>query len=818
MDIQNQRKNIIKFIKNDDLAELKKFINIYNIDLREINNIEFDLLIFSIDEYASPKLINYIIQQCQYKTLNYTFNTKNGYSTYNNNSFIQNNEFISLKTPLYTAIINKNFEISNLLIKNGANINYGVFNENLGEMDILSYLCYVDTVTHGESLDIENLKYILNNGFYIKGIAKDMVNKLIFLIQMSKINIIEMIFKYYIFDNSFIINLLNNYIKNKNGLSDIELQNIILKEKSKLVIDEILYQIAIREENYEAIKIFLDYDSSQQTTLINRIVKYNILEKSVSTNNFTLIEKILNCKNYIIPTNLIENIIINECKHNNIKKVEIFIKNLKSDILNTIDFKKILYELSHHFSYCYNEPVMKILIEVLLNISFDDFNNIGTVFLKNYDSQYLNLILNILLEIGNLNLVQCFIENLEIKLKIDVNVKDIVGTYPIFVAVHTNKIEIFEYLIKKGTKYYIKVKNDTSTTLLSTAINSYNYMVVKYLLNTDILYMEDVNYNNYHPLIKAIYQNQSDRVKALLSSESLNEINKDSTKFVICHFTPLILSYLLNNKEIFEILIKFFDINELDSFGYNLLYYAILKEDIKMINYLINNGIDINFMKSRSKGRYHSALDISILIKNKEIFNILINNEKILLNIPNKLGEIPLITILKYNDCNIIFKKEIIEQLLLKGANINLTFKHKNSPLIYSIQEKSLILTELLIQNGATINFIDDYGDTPLIYAVKENSYPIVKLLIENNANVNYTDEQGYTPLFYAVRSDSISLVKLLIENGADINNRKSIPIIESAFLNNSLSMIQLIMENGFDFTITYKIESILISYFNKGK
>ncbi|ORY21874.1 ankyrin, partial [Neocallimastix californiae] len=341
-------------------------------------------------------------------------------------------------------------------------------------------------------------------------------------------------------------------------------------------------------------------------------------------------------------------------------------------------------------------------------------------------------------------------------------------------------------------------------------------MVVKYLLNTDILYMEDVNYNNYHPLIKAIYQNQSDRVKALLSSESLNEINKDSTKFVICHFTPLILSYLLNNKEIFEILIKFFDINELDSFGYNLLYYAILKEDIKMINYLINNGIDINFMKSRSKGRYHSALDISILIKNKEIFNILINNEKILLNIPNKLGEIPLITILKYNDCNIIFKKEIIEQLLLKGANINLTFKHKNSPLIYSIQEKSLILTELLIQNGATINFIDDYGDTPLIYAVKENSYPIVKLLIENNANVNYTDEQGYTPLFYAVRSDSISLVKLLIENGADINNRKSIPIIESAFLNNSLSMIQLIMENGFDFTITYKIESILISYFNK--
>eukprot|EP00833_Pecoramyces_ruminatium_P000801 jgi/Orpsp1_1/1174833/evm.model.c7180000051602.1 len=268
MNIDEQRKNIIKIIINENLEELISFIKINNINLKKINSKEFDILIFVIDKYISFDIVNYIIQKAQYETLNYSFNIKNGYLKYNNDFFIHS-DFLGFKIPLYTAIINKNFEIADLLIKYKADINYGLFNKNFGTIDIMNYFFYINAISYNIGLDIENLRYILNSGFYIK---------------------------------------------------------------------------AIKEKNFDAIKIFLDYDGIEQNIIENRIIKYNILEKAVEYNNFKLVEKIINSRKYKIPINIIENIIITECKISNITKVELFIKMLDVKILSNINFEKILLE------------------------------------------------------------------------------------------------------------------------------------------------------------------------------------------------------------------------------------------------------------------------------------------------------------------------------------------------------------------------------------------------------------------------------------------------------------------------------------------
>ncbi|ORX81225.1 ankyrin, partial [Anaeromyces robustus] len=101
-------------------------------------------------------------------------------------------------------------------------------------------------------------------------------------------------------------------------------------------------------------------------------------------------------------------------------------------------------------------------------------------------------------------------------------------------------------------------------------------------------------------------------------------------------------------------------INEIDNHGYNILHYAILKEDIETINYLIENGADINFGNN-------TAITIALSIGNKEIFYILINS-------------------------------------LENGANVNFTTDKGNSILNYAIKKKSYPIIEFLIKNGSKVN------------------------------------------------------------------------------------------------------------------
>ncbi|ORX76885.1 ankyrin [Anaeromyces robustus] len=824
--LEEHRKNIIKIIENNhnNINELKNYVNINKINLKELNDNNFDLLIFTIEKNASSKVINYIITQCQYETLNYSFNAKQGYEKYNTDLFIKDINFFGFKIPLFSAIILKNFEVANLLIQKKADINYG-------KVDIISYLCYINTLNYTIDLDDKIFKFIINNGFYIKQLTTDFMNKLIYLIQKFKNKCIELIFTNYIFDNSFIINLLSFY-KNKKPLSQIQFQKLIKNEKNKLSnITENLYKIAVTEKNYEIIGFFMDYDNNEPKIILNNILKFQILEKAVKANKYNLVEKILNYKQFEYPIINIENIIIEECKYGNIEKVGQFLNIINVKIIENLNFKRILLEISQSYEYCYDDSCMKFIVGKLLKLSSKNstLTNIDISLIKNYSTPYLNLILNVLLEMRNLKLIVNFLENDILKNNTNINAKDIIGTYPIIVSIRTNNIEIFKYLLNCNINNNVIIEN--IDLLFSVAYSCHNYIVIQYLLKQLLHNNDNIYRGNYHPIIKAIYKNQLNIIKEILHNNNNKYDNKNNTlvnensnnEYIDFNFTPLILSYLLNRKEIFNYLMKCYSINELDSYGNNLFYYAIMKEDIHMLKYLINIGI----IQIRMNKFFHSSLDISMYIKNKEIFYLLLDNNNNLSNIPNKYGDVPLITIIKSNNYTIEDKKEMINYLIKKGADINYISKYGYIPLIYAIQEKSLELVNQLIENDAEINYIDSYGDTPLVYAVKEDELSIVKLLIEKGAEIDYIDENGYSLLNYAIQNKSLSMINLLIENGININininisNNKIHSPFESAILCNSLPIVILLMEHDIninkeiEYSIMDKNQSILMYSFN---
>jgi len=248
--IEQKRKiiynKITKIIKRNNINEFKEFIRKNEIDISDICTSNFDLLIYAIENNISSDITEYIIHQ--YPTLNYyIFTTEEG-------SEVE-------KSPLSSAIAEDNFQLADMLLYHNADINYKLFYNDI-----------IKNLTINKLLDDKNLRYILYNGFNVNHI--NLESSLICeLIKASYPGyFIEIIFKHFIFDNSFILNLLHIY-KNKKNLSQQQLRDVIKKEKSKIAIKDKWYNTAIEYEAIDVIDIFIEYDIRKEDAILNLIKK-----------------------------------------------------------------------------------------------------------------------------------------------------------------------------------------------------------------------------------------------------------------------------------------------------------------------------------------------------------------------------------------------------------------------------------------------------------------------------------------------------------------------------------------------------------------
>jgi len=74
-----------------------------------------------------------------------------------------------------------------------------------------------------------------------------------------------------------------------------------------------------------------------------------------------------------------------------------------------------------------------------------------------------------------------------------------------------------------------------------------------------------------------------------------NNSNNSNNKY---HFTPLILAYLWNEQEILDYLIdNGFPVNDIDQYGYSLLHYMVLRDDLDQVRRLMARmEVDVNFI------------------------------------------------------------------------------------------------------------------------------------------------------------------------------------------------------------------------------
>jgi len=835
MDNKNTNEEIQKelklIIKNNNKTELENYIIERDITIKDLCSDTFDLLIYSIENGASLEIIQFITRQEQYEELNFTIH-ENGKD----------------KNPLFSAILKNKFTLADMLLKNGADINYCINNKDDG--DIINYLN-----TYG-SLNNKNLKYILNHGYDTYFLFTNINSCLISnFIRSFKNKFLDIIFKHYIFDNTFIINLLKWY-KNCTPFTPIQFQTIITNEKNKLKIRENTYESyysdASKEENYEAIKIIFENDGSEHDILFRRINLYDILEKAIKLNDYCFVKNILCYDSFSFKSIISEKNFLYTTENNNMEILKLLIEkalnlsskenphsyphpHLSSSPSSILSSPPLLpsspsssqtsssssssssspSSSSSSSCCCSPSPSSTSLPHSSSSLikKEDQNRSIPSSFLspppppppssfKGHDTYYLNIILNMAIERKNITLVRYLLETEKYCHQININTKNENDEYPIITAFYANSVDIFKYLLEKGADSNTKNRNGTS--LLSLVIDRYNYNVkfIKYLFEQDVNINEKDASGNY-PLIKAIYKDDFDSVILLIKYGIKHHI--DMNIIDVNGNTPLTLSYRIEHQGIFKFLVKYLDINRKDANGNSILYYSILNGDIETSKYLISNGADLNFIDKFG----NSAFDISVT-KCTDLVTILINNKNLLLNRPNRRGETPLISIIKsINSCmnkekkisyyylNISFK---IASLIERGSDVNFVDMEGNTPLVYAIEKKSLSVVMLLIKNGANINFfIKNRNLSIVMYAIELNRVDIVKYLVKCGANINFKNDNDINVLISTSKVGKTKIFEYLVKN--NVNDFTS-EIIHKIIVDNRLDLLNILIENDLNINI----------------
>jgi len=893
--------NNIKASDKDNIKAIENYLEKNNFTLEELNDSNFDVLIYTLESRASNEVKKYIINRSQYKTYNYKFQINKKYADYDKKFKRSELKFVKYLVPLFCAIKNEDFELADLLMKKKkADINYVA---KKGE-NVVIYM-------YNNNFEIKKsiFKFVFNKGFYVRGFPIKLIDNLI--VDSQNNNDISSIFKKYIFDDMFITRILNIY-KQKTPLSNEQIDNLIREEKSKIKINDKTYTSALQEKNIKGLTLLLKYDSDTFDIIMDRIRRFNlmnvakydyihdfelmnhliqfellsfqlpILEKlfKESQNNeimtsilFSDINKLFR-SNFSFTSLQCENILLAASKSKFLSLMNLVLYSILTEskdvkMLDKLDIKHSIERQNEMKRLIELAPTseLKEKYENYLKESMEAYNPFSVKLIKEGDSSLFLVILNIAVKLKSYKVIKFLVENKELKGKLNLNKEDKNGENPIKVALSmtTNdkkSLNIFKYLVEQGTNDMINENQNFKSYLLPLALIRKRYMSLKYLLNQKNLIIKDIIEDTNDSMIKAIYKHDFNKVKSLLNTEKYkNKINMLKEKYKVevkndddnnkCNnitiedminfeltksvnneesesefdenddeldikykFTPLTLSYLLNDKEIFNLLIdNHWPVNEMDDYGYSILHFMILREDTEMVKYLIDETeLNVNFqVNPEDKELSHSALEISLNNCGKKMIQTLLQSPTLNVNQYNNRKETLLITILKSRSFTPEDKKELIQIVLDKGSDVNKVDGEGKSPIALAIGTSSLPLVKLLIKYKANVNYLDIRNKCPLRYAIEMRNEDMVSLLIKAGADVNFVNAFEASVLAYAVKENYFPAVKLLVDHGAKVNfvlkyfdELKGIySLFFHAIYMGNVPIIKYLLDHGVDYDFT---------------
>lgn len=269
--------------------------------------------------------------------------------------------------------------------------------------------------------------------------------------------------------------------------------------------------------------------------------------------------------------------------------------------------------------------------------------------------------------------------------------------------------------------------------------------------------------------------------------------------------------------------------------GGTLLQSAVRRQDLSLVQDLVENGANINSQDNHGNTSLHYA----IRRKQIHIIKYLIQKCPSVSNALNSFGHDALLAAIETDDV------QLVEYFIGIGADVNKTDFLNRTALMNVVRSKNLEMVKLLIKNKADCSitstenegtameqslhlqqkfeiaqffvdvglldvnhFLEKYSFLERFYIRKEDNdeQPILEFLLKNGANVNKTDKNGDSVLYASIKKSSLLNVSILLNYGADVN--KINPTLDESPLFTALSslkekesfeIIQLLVAKGSD-------------------
>ncbi len=263
---------------------------------------------------------------------------------------------------------------------------------------------------------------------------------------------------------------------------------------------------------------------------------------------------------------------------------------------------------------------------------------------------------------------------------------------------------------------------------------------------------------------------------------------------------PSIVSYLLG---------RYCYVSKADYRGYNLsytlfylcAYYNYLSTDL--INYLIQEGANVNFVDNTKGFDGLSILQVLVLRGDKSSVNILLENGADVNYFIDNLSLSTLMLAAKYVEDPIIIKT-----LIDHGASIDKSNSDGYNSLLFAAHyNPSAAVITTLVNSGAKLDIYNiktplmKYSEvTALMLASNYNNESVVKKLIQMGDDIYFKDTLGLNALFVAAAHNTdVDVIKALLMAGLSLENSRdqdgNIPLMAAAFLNSNPTVIKYLID-----------------------
>ena len=401
----------------------------------------------------------------------------------------------------------------------------------------------------------------------------------------------------------------------------------------------------------------------------------------------------------------------------------------------------------------------------------------------------------------------------------DVDFHELGKTPPLIFAIKYNKKEIIESLLLYGANVNIQDREGNTPLHFATKFR--------------------------HPeLMSTLLHYGADKTILNVDNKTALDIAEDAEKTVLESITSLVY---LASRDIFE-RARVGDLNGLihsintpqqlfqtNQEGQTLLHLAVLSNNLKIVLYLLNKGLDIDaedndgltpLILAMSHSRYinvailllnrhatlehtssqgHSALSVAIRNNNPKGAMMLIKrgaNINIADNAHTPLS-LTHIALLQYHQTADLYR-ELETLLLSKGAKVDVSLNSLGwTPLCSTVtktdEQANSDHIRLLLQLGADVNHLDINGRTPLMLAASMGRLHAVKMLMKNYAAHDLIDNFGWSALMFGVYYNHMEVVTFMLEHEVDPNlvSKQGLTALKIAKEHKRLKMVDLLLEYG---------------------